>query len=183
MPAGAVVAPGRWPLGSSVSCGSAQPGKILETWAISWYFHGISMYNVHISIIFPHQIGLKGKLQVLQAPSFFLYFFISFYNFITVIFARWRDWMGFLLGIWPKWGPSRSSTWNPVEMSYNTAISALECAGQVVSPMLNPWDLGRYRQHWERGMEFLEDLWAPRPWRSIRDDIPKELGRVTFTFW
>ena len=50
MPAGAVVAPGRWPLGSSVSCGSGCPampslGKSLR----HGQSHGISMCNVHIS--------------------------------------------------------------------------------------------------------------------------------------
>jgi hypothetical protein len=70
--------------------------------------------------------------------------------------------MGFFIGYLAKMGTFQVINLDPVEMSYNTAISALECAGQVVSPMLNPWDLGRYRQHWERGMEFLEDLWAKK---------------------
>lgn len=43
---------------------------------------------------------------------------------------------------------------DPVEMSYNTAISALE-----------------YRQHWERGMEFLEELTAWRPQQRICANI------------
>ena len=56
-------------------------------------------------------------------------------------------------------------TLDPVQMSYNTAISALE-----------------YRQHWERGLELLEDLEAMSDWCQQTETTTPNPEHVLYRF-